>query len=117
MRGSTNLFDLQDVTGHDLRGFDFPKRAIAKYDGFKCESLFQFVHVGAGLEFLDETDTCVEQQQTANDTEIDPVGETSCKHSGSLQLNLSASHCVVIAHLGARLGHPSAGPMELRLSF
>lgn len=54
-------------------------RSIA-VEGRKC-SLLEFVDNRTGLEFLDETDRGVEEQQTADDTEIDPVLETSshCK--------------------------------------
>ena len=81
---SAYFFDLKDIAGNDLRSFDLAELTIAKNNSFEGESLLQLVDDGAGLELLDETDTSVEQKQSADDTEIDPVGKTSGEDSGRL---------------------------------
>lgn len=40
-------------------------------------SLLEFIDNRTSLVFLDETDDSVEKEQTANDTEINPILETS----------------------------------------
>jgi hypothetical protein len=44
--------------------------------------LLELVDDGTSLVFLDETDDGVEEQKTADDTEIDPILETGghCRH-------------------------------------
>jgi hypothetical protein len=42
----------------------------------RIDSLLQFLDNGTSLVFLDETDDRVEKEQTADDTEIDPILKT-----------------------------------------
>ena len=78
------LLELQNVTRNNFRGLDFLQSAIAQHGGLEGERLFQLVDNGTGLEFLDETDSRVEQQKRANDTKIDPILQTGGENSGSL---------------------------------
>lgn len=70
------FFDLKNVTGNDFWCFNLLKLTITENRGLESESLFQLLDDGTGLEFLDETDTGVENEQSADDTEIDPILET-----------------------------------------
>lgn len=78
------LLELQNVTRNDFGSFDFLQSAIAQHGGLERERLFQFVDNGAGLEFLNETDSRVEQQQGADDAKIDPILQTGGENSGGL---------------------------------
>ena len=78
------FLDLKDITRYDIRRFNLEKTAVSENDGLQSESLFQFIDDRPGLEFLDKTDSCVKQQQRANDTKIDPIFETSSQNGGSL---------------------------------
>lgn len=78
------LFDLQNVAGDDFWGLDFLELAVTENGSLERERLLQFGDDGAGLEFLDEADGGVEEQQSADDTEVDPVLETGSEHGGSL---------------------------------
>ena len=80
----TYFLDLKDIAGDDLGSFDLAELTVAENHGLESEGLLELVDDGAGLEFLDETDTGVEEQQSADDTEIDPIGETGGKHGSSL---------------------------------
>ena len=51
--------------------------SVTENNSLESEGLLQFVDNGTSLEFLDETNSSVEQKKTADDTEIDPVLETS----------------------------------------
>ena len=51
--------------------------SVTENNSLESESLLQFVDNGTSLEFLDETNSSVEQKKTADDTEIDPILETS----------------------------------------
>lgn len=75
---------MQDITGDDLGSIDFTEGAITKNGGLEGERLLQFFDDGTGLKFLDETDGGVEQQQSADDTEIDPIFETGSQDGGGL---------------------------------
>ena len=46
-------------------------------NGWRIALLLELVDDGTSLVFLDETDSGVEKQQTADDTKIDPVLKTS----------------------------------------
>lgn len=83
-RNDGTLLELEDITGNDLGSSDFLEGTVTEDDGLESESLLQFVDDGASLEFLDETNTGVEKQKTANDTEIDPILETSSEDGSSL---------------------------------
>lgn len=100
------LLNLKDITGNDLRGLDLLESTITKNNGLQREGLLQFVDNGTSLEFLDETDGSVEQEQTADDTEIDPVLETGSENSSSLKLRMSLAnefHAIGMkAHQSAR---------------
>jgi hypothetical protein len=85
---NTHFFDLENVTRDNLRSFDFEETTVTENHSLQCKCLFQFVDDRTGLEFLDETDCSIEQQQGANDTEIDPILETSGEDSSSLSARL-----------------------------
>ena len=50
----------------------------------RSNSLLELVDDGTSLELLNETDSGVEKQQSADDTEVDPVFETSSQDSSRL---------------------------------
>ena len=75
---------MQDVTGNDLWGLNLDELTITENSSLESESLLQFGNDRAGLIFLNETDSGVKQQQSANDTEVDPVLKTSSKNGCSL---------------------------------
>jgi len=83
-RNNSTFFDLEDVTGNDLRGLDFRKATVTENDSFEGESLLQFVDDRSGLELLDETDTGVEHQKSTDNTEINPILKTGSKNGSSL---------------------------------
>ena len=87
MRESTNLLNLENITRDNHRSFDFKETSITEDDGLQCKGLLQFFDDRTGLEFLDETDTGVEQQESANDTEINPILETGGENGSSLEKN------------------------------
>jgi hypothetical protein len=78
------LLDLQDITGNDLGGLDLLEGTVTEDDSLEGQSLLELLDDGTGLELLDETNTGVEQQQGADDTEVDPILETGGQDSGSL---------------------------------
>ena len=82
--GKTHFLDLQDITGDDFGGLNLLEGAVTEDDGLESERLLQLLDDGTSLELLDETNAGVEQEQRANDTEIDPILETSGKDGGSL---------------------------------
>lgn len=86
------LLNLEDITGNDLGGFDFEQATVTEDDSLQSESLLQFVDNGTSLEFLNESDSSVKQEQRANDTEINPVLKTSSQDGGSLS-KLKVSEC------------------------
>jgi hypothetical protein len=79
------LLNLQDITRNDLRGLNLLEGAVTEDNSLESQSLLQFVDNGTGLVLLEETNAGVEQQKTANDTEIDPILETGSKDGSSLQ--------------------------------
>jgi hypothetical protein len=80
----THLLNLEDITGNDLGSLDLLEGTVTENDSLESESLLQLVDNGTGLVFLEETDTGVKQEQSANDTEIDPILETGSENSSSL---------------------------------
>jgi hypothetical protein len=80
------FFDLKNITRDNFGSFDFLQLAVAEDGGLESKSLFQFLDDGTSLEFLDETDGSIEQEQGANDTEIDPILKTGSEHGGGLEL-------------------------------
>jgi len=83
--GLIYLFNLEDVTRNDFWSFDLKETAITEHNGLQSECLLQFVDNGTGLEFLDETNSCVKQEQSANDTEIYPILKTCGENGSSLR--------------------------------
>ncbi len=75
---------MQNIAGDNLGSFDFEETAVTKDDRLKGKSLFQLIHDGTSLEFLDEADGSVKEKQGADDAEIDPILETGGENSGSL---------------------------------
>lgn len=80
----THLLDLQDIAGDNLGGLNLLEGTVAEDDGLEGECLLELVDNRPGLEFLDKTNAGVEQEQSANDTEINPVLETGGKDGGGL---------------------------------
>lgn len=84
--GYSHLLDLEDITRDDIRGINLLEGTITENNSLEGESLLEFVDNGTGLEFLEETDACVEEQETADNTEIDPIFETGSKDGSSLKV-------------------------------
>jgi len=80
------FFDLNDITRNDFGSLDFNKGTVSETDSFESEGLFQFFDNGTSLEFLDETDSSVKKQKSADNTEIYPILKTCSKDSGSLDV-------------------------------
>lgn len=70
------LLNLQDIARDNFGGLNLLEGTVTENDGLESESLFEFFDNGTSLEFLNETDKGVEQKQSADDTEIDPVLKT-----------------------------------------
>jgi len=79
------LFNLEDITRNDLGSFNLEETAITENNSFESECLFQFVDNGTGLEFLDETNSGVKKEQSANDTKIYPILKTCGENGSSLR--------------------------------
>jgi hypothetical protein len=86
------FFDLEDITRDDFGGFDFGQSTVTENGGLESKSLLELVDDVTGLEFLNETDTGVEQKQGANDTEIDPILKTGGEDSGGLHDELNGAN-------------------------
>lgn len=82
--GKTHLLNLEDITGNDLGSLNLLEGTVTEDNSLESKSLLEFVDNGTSLVFLDETDTGVEHQKTANDTEIDPILKTGSENSGTL---------------------------------
>ena len=80
----TYLFDLKNITRDDFCSFNFLELTVTKNSGLESESLLQFGDDGTCLVFLNETDSGVEQEQGADDTEVDPILKTGSKHGSGL---------------------------------
>jgi hypothetical protein len=89
-RNNGTLINLDNVTGDDLVGLDLLECAIAENCGLQGKLLLEFFDNGTSLEFLEETDTGVEQEETTRDTESNPILETGGENSSSLERALLA---------------------------
>ncbi|KAF3060281.1 hypothetical protein CFAM422_011359 [Trichoderma lentiforme] len=78
------LLNLQNITRDDLGSLNFLKGTVTENDSLESESLLEFFDNRTSLEFLNETNTGVEHQKTADDTEIDPVLKTGSQNGSSL---------------------------------
>ncbi|CAH0059372.1 unnamed protein product [Clonostachys solani] len=78
------IINLEDITGNDFVGLNLLQGTITEDSGLESESLLEFVDDRTGLVFLEETDTGVKEQETANNTEINPIFETGSENSSSL---------------------------------
>jgi hypothetical protein len=58
--------------------------SVTKTGSLEGECLLQFFDNGTGLIFLNETNSSVKQEQSANDTEIYPILKTGSENGGSL---------------------------------
>ncbi len=85
----TYFLNLQYITWDDLWCLNLEETAITEDDCLQCEGLLQFVDDRPGLEFLDESDSSVKQEECADDTEVDPVLETSGKDCSCLLSKLA----------------------------
>lgn len=54
-------------------------------DGFESEGFLQLLDDRTGLEFLHKPNRGVEKQQSADNTEVDPIFETRGKDSSGLR--------------------------------
>ncbi|PTD13270.1 hypothetical protein FCULG_00004147 [Fusarium culmorum] len=82
-RNNGSLFDLEDVTGNDFRGLDLLESAITEDNSLESKSFLELLDNGTSLVLLNEANTCVKKEKSANDTEINPVFKTSSKNGGS----------------------------------
>lgn len=89
------LLDLEDITGNDERSLNLLEGTVTEDDSLESESLLQLVDNRTSLELLDETDSGVKQKQTANDTEIDPILETSSEDGSSLLQSCESVNCII----------------------
>ena len=80
----TYFLNLKNVTGADFWSLDFLELSITENGSLESECLLQFLDNGTGLVFLDETDSGVEQQQSADDTKIDPILKTGSEYGSGL---------------------------------
>ena len=80
----TYFFNLENVTRNNLRSLHFEETSVTENNSLQGQGLLQLVDNRTGLEFLDETDSGVEEEKGANDTEIDPILKTCSKNSSSL---------------------------------
>lgn len=80
----THLFNLEDITGDNFGSLNLLEGTVTENNSLESEGLLQLLDDRTSLEFLNETDTGVEQEQGANDTEIDPILKTGSQNSGSL---------------------------------
>ncbi|VUC35121.1 unnamed protein product [Clonostachys rosea] len=78
------IINLEDITGNDLVGLNLLQGTITEDSGLESESLLEFIDDRTGLVFLKEPDTGVKEQETANNTEINPIFETGSENSSSL---------------------------------
>jgi hypothetical protein len=76
------LLNLEDITGNNLGGLDLLESAVTEDNSLQSKGLLELFNDGSGLEFLDETNSCVQKKQSADDSEIDPILKTSGKNSG-----------------------------------
>lgn len=85
----SSLLNLENITGNDFRGLDLLEGAVTEDNSLQGKSLLQLVDNRTSLEFLNETNTSVKKQKTADDTEIDPVLKTGSKDGSSLHDELN----------------------------
>jgi hypothetical protein len=77
------LFNLEDITGNDLRGFNLLEGTVTEDDSLESKSLFQLFDNATSLILLNESNTGVKKEKSADNTEINPVLKTGSKNSGS----------------------------------
>ena len=82
--GQAHVFNLEDVTRHDLGRLNLGETTVAQHDGLERQRLLELLDNGPGLEFLHEADGSVEQEQGADDAKVDPVLETGGENGGGL---------------------------------
>jgi len=78
------LLNLENIARDDIGSLNFSEVTVTEHSSLKSKSLLQLSDDGAGLEFLDETNAGVEQEQTADDTEINPILETGSQDGSGL---------------------------------
>lgn len=101
------LFNLEDIARNDFGSFNLEETAITENNGLESECLLQFVDNGTGLEFLDETNSGVKKEQSANDTEIHPILKTCGENSSSLrELTLEFSLLPIFSRIKCRMLRP-----------
>ncbi|ROW03986.1 hypothetical protein VSDG_00847 [Cytospora chrysosperma] len=86
------ILNLENITGDNLGSLNLLQGTVTKDNSLQSESLLEFVDNAASLEFLDETDTGVEQKQGANDTEINPILKTSSQDGSGLHDELDRTN-------------------------
>ena len=80
----THIFDLEDITGDDHGSFDLKEPTVTEDDGLERQSLLELVDDRPRLEFLDETDGGVEEEQGADDTKVHPILESGGEYGSGL---------------------------------
>ena len=78
----TYFLNLKNITWNNFWSLNLKETTVTEDDSLQCKSLLQLVDNRSCLEFLDETDSGVEEEKGANNTEIDPILET-CGENGS----------------------------------
>lgn len=81
---TTYFLNLENVSWNNFWSLNLKETAVTEDDSLQCKGLLQLVDNRSCLEFLDETDSGVEEEKGANDTEIDPILKTCGKNGSSL---------------------------------
>jgi hypothetical protein len=71
------FFDLEDVTGNDLRGLNLLESTVTEDDSLESKSLLELLNDRTSLILLDESNTSVKKQKSTNNSEINPVLKSS----------------------------------------
>jgi hypothetical protein len=85
------LLELEDITGDNLGSLNLNITTVSNNNSTEGKSLLELLNNRTSLEFLDETDTGVKHQKTANNTEIDPIFQTGGENSGTLHDELNGT--------------------------
>jgi hypothetical protein len=65
----STLLNLQDIAGNDLGGLDLLESTVTENNSLERKSLLQLVDNRTSLEFLNETDSGVEKEETPKSTQ------------------------------------------------
>ena len=65
-------------------GLNLAEKTITEHHSLESQCLLQLIDDTSSLEFLDEADSGVEQEQGTDDTKINPILKTSGEEGSSL---------------------------------